>query len=155
MAIEIESKFLVTSSSFKELAEAHTIKQGYICSEEDRVVRVRVYDQKAYITIKNATVGFARNEFEYPIPVSDAELMLNCVCQQPIIDKTRYVLNYQGHVWEVDECHGGDEGLIVAEIELERADETFELPPFVGSEVTNDSRYYNACLFKHPYTSWE
>jgi CYTH domain-containing protein len=118
------------------------------------VVRVRIKGDKAYLTIKNATIGFARNEYEYEIPVADAEAMLKNTCQQPIIDKTRYVLEYKGFIWEVDEFHGDNEGLVVAEIELDSREATFDHPDFIGEEVTGDARYYNACLFKNPYKMW-
>ena len=148
--IEIERKYLVTNNNYKSSTPIR-ISQGYICSEENRVVRVRIKGDKAYLTIKNATIGFARNEYEYEIPVADAEAMLHNTCQQPIIDKTRYILEYKGFIWEIDEFHGDNEGLVVAEIELENKNQQFELPDFIGEEVTDDARYYNACLFKNPY----
>ena len=148
--IEIERKFLVVNDKYK-MGTPQRISQGYICSENDRVVRVRIKGDKAYLTIKNATIGFARNEYEYEIPVADAEAMLKNTCQQPIIDKTRYVLEYRGFIWEVDEFHGDNEGLVVAEIELDSREATFDHPDFIGEEVTGDARYYNACLFKNPY----
>ena len=151
--IEIERKFLVVNDNYKS-GKPQRIVQGYICSEDNRVVRVRIKGGKAYLTIKNATIGFARNEYEYEIPVADAEAMLQNTCQQPIIDKTRYVMEYKGFTWEVDEFHGDNEGLVVAEIELEHKNDEFELPDFVGEEVTGDARYYNACLFKLPYKCW-
>ena len=151
--IEIERKYLVVNEHYKNGIPIR-ISQGYICSEENRVVRVRIKGKRAYITIKNATIGFARNEYEYEIPVADAEAMLQNTCQQPIIDKTRYVVEHGGFKWEVDEFHGDNEGLVVAEIELEDKDEVFALPDFVGEEVTGDARYYNACLFKNPYKNW-
>ena len=151
--IEIERKYLVTNNNYKSGTPIR-ISQGYICSEENRVVRVRIKGDKAYLTIKNATIGFARNEYEYEISVADAEAMLHNTCQQPIIDKTRYILEYKGFIWEVDEFHGDNEGLVVAEIELENKNQQFELPDFIGKEVTDDARYYNACLFKNPYKNW-
>jgi CYTH domain-containing protein len=151
--IEIERKFLVVNDKYK-MGTPQRISQGYICSENDRVVRVRIKGDKAYLTIKNATIGFARNEYEYEIPVADAEAMLKNTCQQPIIDKTRYVLEYKGFIWEVDEFHGNNEGLVVAEIELDSREATFDHPDFIGEEVTGDARYYNACLFKNPYKMW-
>lgn len=151
--IEIERKYLVTNNNYKSGTPIR-ISQGYICSEENRVVRVRIKGDKAYLTIKNATIGFARNEYEYEIPVADAKAMLHNTCQQPIIDKTRYILEYKGFIWEVDEFHGDNEGLVVAEIELENKNQQFELPDFIGEEVTDDARYYNACLFKNPYKNW-
>lgn len=151
--IEIERKFLVVNDKYK-MGTPQRISQGYICSENDRVVRIRIKGDKAYLTIKNATIGFARNEYEYEIPVADAEAMLKNTCQQPIIDKTRYVLEYKGFIWEVDEFHGDNEGLVVAEIELDSREATFDHPDFIGEEVTGDARYYNACLFKNPYKMW-
>lgn len=155
MSQEIERKFVVSDMSFKEKATAHYIVQGYICSENDRVVRVRIYDNTAYLTIKNATIGFSRNEWEYPIPVDEAKDMLNAVCQQPIIEKTRYELNHKGFKWEIDCFHGANDGLVIAEIELPSEETTFELPPFIGKEVTGNERYYNACLIQHPYSEWK
>ena len=141
--IEIERKYLVVNEQYK-VGVPIRISQGYICSEEDRVVRIRVKGDKAYITIKNATIGFARNEYEYEIPVADAEAMLHNTCQQPIIDKTRYVLEHKGFTWEVDEFHGKHDGLVVAEIELASEDQIVALPAFIGKEVTDDPQYYNA-----------
>lgn len=154
MAIEIERKFLVVNDNYKT-GEPHRIAQGYICSDHDRVVRVRIFDDKAFITIKNSTVGFSRNEYEYPIPVQDARELLENTCIQPVIYKTRYVLDFKGFVWEVDEFHDLNEGLVVAEIELENANEVFDIPDFVGEEVTGNPRYYNALLFKNPYINWK
>ena len=151
--IEIERKFLVINDAYKS-GTPHYIAQGYICSEEDRVVRIRIKKDKAYISIKNATIGFARNEYEYEIPVADAEAMLHNTCQQPIIKKTRYILEHEGQTWEVDEFHGDNEGLVIAEIELSDKNQEFNKPEFIGEEVTNDPRYYNACLFKNPYKNW-
>ena len=151
--IEIERKFLVINNEYKS-GKPQRISQGYICSENDRVVRIRIKGDKAYLTIKNATIGFARNEYEYEIPVADAEAILHNTCQQPIIEKTRYVLEYKGYTWEVDEFHGDNKGLVVAEIELENKDDVFACPNFIGEEVTGDARYYNACLFKNPYKTW-
>lgn len=154
MAIEIERKFKVTDSNYKS-CPSHRISQGYICSESDRVVRIRIIDTEAFITIKNATIGFARNEYEYPIPVKDAEEMLQNTCQQPIIEKRRYIYKGVDYTWEIDEFYGDNEGLVIAEIELPKRDATFELPNFIGEEVTDDARYYNAMLFKHPYSEWK
>lgn len=153
MAIEIERKFLVTSDNYR-LGSAHKISQGYICSENDRVVRVRAIDNKGFVTIKNATIGFARNEYEYEIPYNDAIEMLKNTCQHPIIEKTRYKIEFGDFVWEVDEFHGDNQGLVVAEIELPRKDSEFPLPDFVGEEVTGEAKYYNASLFKFPYKEW-
>ncbi len=147
MAIEIERKFLVTSHEYRD-CPSKRIRQGYICSEKDRVVRIRISDDSAKITIKNATIGFARNEYEYTIPVKDAEEMLENTCEQPIIEKRRFLYNSGDYLWEIDEFHGVNEGLIIAEIELPDRNATFTLPPFVGKEVTGDPQYYNAVLSK-------
>lgn len=154
MAIEIERKFLVVNDNYKT-GEPHQIAQGYICSDHDRVVRVRIFDDQAFITIKNSTIGFSRNEYEYSIPVRDARELLQNTCIQPVIYKTRYVLKYNGFTWEVDEFHDLNEGLVVAEIELESENTEFDLPDFVGKEVTGNTRYYNALLFKNPYINWK
>lgn len=143
--IEIERKFLVVSDEYRN-AKSIRIRQGYVCSSNDRVVRVRVKGEHGYLTLKNATVGFARNEYEYEIPLAEAIEMLDTMCRKPVIDKTRYLYNYAGHLWEVDEFHGSHEGLVVAEIELEHVNDTFEKPDFVGEEVTGNPKYYNSNL---------
>ena len=155
MTLEIERKFLLLSDEYKAKSTSKRIVQGYICSDKDRVVRVRIYGEQAYITIKNATVGFARHEFEYAIPVADAKVMLKEICEQPIIEKVRYCYDYKGFCWEIDEFYGENEGLVVAEIELPSVETTFEKPPCIGTEVTNDSRYYNANLIRTPYKFWK
>lgn len=154
MNIEIERKFLVVSDGYKAHTEGKRIVQGYICNEKERVVRVRIYGDKAFITIKDATVGFARHEFEYEIPLTDARTLLHSVCRQPIIDKTRYRYTYGQFCWEIDEFHGENEGLVVAELELPSVDTAFEKPDFVGDEVTDDPRYYNANLITNPFKNW-
>lgn len=153
MAIETERKFLVTADGYRHGIPV-VIKQGYICSSKGKSVRVRIKDDHAYITVKDATVGFSRHEFEYEIPVADAEIMLQTVCEHPLIEKVRWIVEFGGHTWEVDVFDGENSGLVVAEIELENADASFPLPDWVGREVTGDERYYNARLFKHPYSEW-
>ncbi len=155
MALEIERKFLLLSDEYKAASTSKRIIQGYICSDKNRVVRVRIYGEKAYITIKNATIGFARNEFEYAIPVEDAQVMLAEICEKPIIEKVRHRYDYKGFCWEIDEFHGENEGLVMAEIEFPSVDCVFEKPPFIGEEVTNDTRYYNASLIRNPYKNWK
>lgn len=154
MAKEIERKFLVKNNSYKSQSTAHHIVQGYICSEENRVVRVRIYDEQAFITIKNKTIGFSRDEFEYSIPIGDAQQMLETTCEKPIIDKVRFVMPFAGFKWEIDEFCRENEGLIIAEIELPDENTSFKIPDFIGSEVTGDARYYNANLYKHPFKTW-
>lgn len=153
MAVEIERKFLVSGDGYRAGTPVH-IMQGYICSSEGKVVRVRVRGDRAFITVKDATVGFSRHEFEYGIPVADALIMLQSVCIRPVIDKTRWMLDYEGYTWEVDEFHADNDGLVVAEIELEHAGADFPRPDWLAAEVTGIRRYYNACLLSHPYSRW-
>ncbi len=156
MATEIERKYRVNSTDYKQLAtQCQYYKQGYIYADNTRSVRVRIADDCAYLTIKGATQGCSRQEFEYPIPVSDANEMLDTLCISSIIEKRRYIYPHKGHTWEIDEFQGENEGLIIAEIELASEDETFTLPHFIGQEVTGDPRYYNSNLSRHPYRHWE
>lgn len=147
MAKEIERKFLVTNEVYKELAhEYQYIKQGYISTNKESIIRIRIIDNKAVLTIKGATTGITRKEWEYPIPYEEAVEMLGTITQGSIIEKKRYYVNYCGHLWEIDEFMGGYTGLIVAEIELRTENEIFSLPPFIGEEVTGDPNYYNSSL---------
>lgn len=143
MGKEIERKFLVKNQDYKKHATRKIdISQTYLSVSPDSVVRLRVTGETAYLTIKNRTHGCERNEWEYSIPADDArEMMTSCACS-PVIAKTRYIVGR----WEIDEFHGALAGLTVAEIELSRSDEEFELPDFIGREVTGDSRYYNSVL---------
>ncbi|TVQ28817.1 MAG: CYTH domain-containing protein [Wenzhouxiangella sp.] len=154
MATEIERKFLVKGDEYREQAQGRRYRQAYLSTDKERVVRVRVVDQEAWLTIKGRTRGVSRAEFEYPIPVEDAIDMLENLCQQPVIDKTRYRLPLGDHVWEIDEFHGVNDGLVVAEIELEDEDQPFEKPDWLGDEVSGDPRYFNANLIAHPYRDW-
>lgn len=151
--IEIERKFLVTSAAYKKEAfSQNRIKQGYLSSVPERTVRVRLKGNKAYITIKgvsNAT-GMSRFEWEKEIPVNEAENLL-LLCEKGIIDKTRFEVKVGIHTYEVDEFYGENEGLVIAEIELQSENETFEKPSWLGKEVTNDKRYYNSYLSNNPY----
>ena len=152
---EIERKFLVVGE-FKSLAFSQSrIIQGYISSARGRTVRVRIRDDKGYLTIKGASnvSGTSRYEWEKELPLTEAEELMK-LCEPGIIDKTRYLIRSGEHVFEVDEFYGENEGLVVAEIELTTEDETFVKPIFVGEEVTGDSRYYNSQLMKKPYKSW-
>lgn len=154
MGKEIERKFLTKSDTYKSASCSAYIHQGYICAEKERVVRVRIHDNRAYLTIKNAAIGYSRDEYEYEIPLSDAQEMLHKVCCQPTIEKRRYYYAYEGFTWEVDEFLGENQGLVIAEIELNDEATQFPLPDFVAQEVTGDERYYNANLFSHPYKKW-
>lgn len=156
MAFEIERKFLVTDDSYKAIAfHSDRIAQGYLCREGGNSARVRVRGEKGYITIKGPSTddGLSRYEWEKEIPASEAwELMK--LCHGGIIDKTRYLVKCGRHTFEVDEFHGDNEGLVVAEVELEELDEKFECPQFIGKEVTGEKRYYNSHLTRMPYKLW-
>lgn len=154
MPQEIERKFLVKNASYKTLGKGEYIHQGFLSTEKDRVVRVRIKGEKAWLTIKGISLGAARAEFEYEIPCADARFMLENLCEKPTIEKHRYLVPFAGFTWEVDEFHGGNDGLVVAEIELPAEDTAFDLPAWVGEEVTSDARYYNANLVKNPYKNW-
>lgn len=153
---EIERKFLVTDDSYRSLAVSHSeILQGYICSGHGHTVRVRIRGGKGYLTIKGpSTDGISRFEWEKEITLQDARELFT-LCRTGRIEKTRYLVPNGRHTIEVDEFHGDNEGLVFAEIELSDVDEPFELPPFLGAEVTGDPRYYNAYISKHPYLTWE
>jgi len=154
MGIEIERKFLLKDESWRsEITQKTSIKQGYLNSEKVRTVRVRVKGQKGFLTIKGKNNNATRKEFEYEIPLSEAEEMLS-LCEKPIIEKVRYEIINDKNLWEVDEFEGENKGLIVAEIELESEDESFEIPTWIGNEVTHDPRYFNSSLISHPYHKW-
>ena len=156
MAQEIERKFLVLDDSFKHEAFSKShIQQGYICSERGRTVRVRIRDERAYLTIKGPSLngGLSRYEFEREIPLDDGLQMMQ-LCESGIIDKTRWLVKSGNHTFEVDEFHGENAGLVVAEVELHHEDEPFEKPHFIGKEVTGDRRYYNSQLRANPYCNW-
>lgn len=155
MAQEIERKFLVLGDSWREDAGSGVyISQGYLGEAKGASVRVRVEGEQANINIKGATLGISRTEYEYPIPLDEALEMLKNLCEQPLIEKTRYEVKVGGHIWEVDLFAGDNAGLIVAEVELESEDQPFEKPAWAGDEVSDDARYYNVCLVKHPYKDW-
>ncbi|THU04041.1 CYTH domain-containing protein [Lampropedia puyangensis] len=152
MAIEIERKFLVTGDGFRN-APGVRFSQGYLSHTPERTVRVRIAAEQAFLTIKGATHGATRLEFEYPIPLADAQALL-ALCGAGVIDKVRHTLVYQGKTWEVDVFAGANQGLVVAEIELQSEDESFAKPEWLGEEVTHDPRYYNANLSTSPYAHW-
>ncbi len=153
MATEIERKFLVDTAKLPPLPKPHIIKQGYVPAN-GVTVRVRLYDDNAFLTLKGRTQGVSRLEFEYPIPVSDAEEMLKALCMQPFIDKKRYEIIYAGHCWELDIFEGENQGLVIAEIELSNENESFEKPEWVTQEVSADPRYRNGNLVTKPYSQW-
>ena len=152
---EIERKFLVLNEDWRVLAtSAIPMRQGYLNQEKRCSVRVRISGHEAHLNIKGATVGAKRLEFEYPIPLDQATVMLDHLSAGPLIEKVRYLIP-QGHLtWEIDVFSGDNQGLVVAEIELSDPDEPFERPPWIGEEVTHDTRYYNTCLSREPYSTW-
>ncbi len=152
MTEEIERKFLVKEGSWRN-EKGTEYRQGYLNSAKERIVRVRTIDDKGYLTVKGLTVGATRMEFEYEIPRRDADAMLD-ICEKPLIEKTRYKVEAGGFVWEIDVFLGENQGLIVAEVELESEDQKFLKPDWVGEEVTGDPRYFNSNLIKNPYTKW-
>lgn len=157
MAQEIERKFLVLDDSFKHEAFSKShIQQGYICSERGRTVRVRIRDERAYLTIKGPSEngGLSRYEFEREIPLEDGKQMMQ-FCEPGIIDKTRWLVKSGKHTFEVDEFFGDNEGLVVAEVELSYEDEPYKKPHFIGKEVTGDRRYYNSQLRLCPFNKWK
>lgn len=154
MATEIERKFLVDINKLPLLEDGYDIKQGYIQTKEKTVVRVRVKAEEAFLTIKGENVGATRLEYEYSIPLEDANEMLEKLCTKPIIDKTRYEIKHMNHIWEIDIFHVHNDGLIVAEVELKDENETVELPEWILKEVTNDTRYYNSNLLGNPFSKW-
>ncbi|MEJ2307689.1 MAG: CYTH domain-containing protein [Gammaproteobacteria bacterium] len=155
MAHEIERKFLVTGDAWRSLAdEAIRMRQGYLSEDYDRSIRVRTENDRAFINIKSSVDGIHRLEYEYEIPLTDAEEILDRVALRPLIEKTRHLVHLAGVEWEIDVFEGDNEGLVVAEVELPSADTPVALPEWVGKEVSHDLRYYNVSLQKHPYRSW-
>jgi CYTH domain-containing protein len=154
MPQEIERKYLVRSDAWRSGATGKRYRQGYLSTEPDRTVRVRVAGDAAFLTVKGRSAGAARAEYEYTIPREHAEEMLDRLCLRPLVEKTRYRIPWGGLTWEVDEFGGANAGLVVAEVELAREDQAIELPPWVGREVTQDPRYANASLVARPYATW-
>lgn len=146
MGKEIERKFLVIDDSYKSMAiQSYEISQGYLSRNPERVVRVRIKGENGFLTIKGKTFGFERLEFEYEIPVADARQMMS-LCEGRVVEKRRWIVEYEGKIWEVDEFAGELSPMVVAEIELQSATEQFAVPSFIGKEVTGDPRYYNSNL---------
>jgi adenylate cyclase len=155
MAMEIERKFLLKDESWRQAAyAAERLRQGYLNREQRCSVRVRSSDKQAWLNIKSATLGAQRQEFEYEIPLDEANEMLASLSLKPLIEKVRHLVKVGEHVWEIDEFEGDNAGLIVAEIELEAADENFVMPDWAGEEVTHDVRYYNTRLSQYPFKDW-
>lgn len=154
MAQEIERKFLVGNDSWRSGASGIRFRQGYLSTDPQRTVRVRLEGDRGVLTIKGLSRGLSRAEFEYPIPAAEAAILLDTLCLRPLIEKTRYRVEHGGHLWEIDEFSGDNAGLVLAEVELSSEDEQVELPPWAGPEVSTDPRYYNANLVRHPFRSW-
>lgn len=156
MATEIERKFLVNDNAWRaSVSRKVDIIQGYLANTERGSIRIRVSGSEANLNIKSMTLGVTRQEYDYPIPARDARAMLDELCMQPLIEKTRHYVEYNNHTWEIDEFHGINAGLVVAELEVDREDEAFDPPPWLGKEVSDDPRYYNVCLVEHPYSKWK
>jgi len=155
MPVEIERKFLLANDDWRdEVARSSRIRQGYLGKLDKASVRIRVAGDSANINVKSATLGMRRMEYEYEIPLGEAEEMLDQLCEQPQVDKTRFIVERGAHVWEIDEFYADNTGLIVAEVELNSETEVFEKPAWLGEEVTEDPRYYNVNLIKHPFKNW-
>ena len=154
MAKETERKYLVTGDAWRALSQGSAFRQGYLSTVKERIVRVRVAGNRGYLTVKGITVDATRSEFEYEIPVGEADAMLDELCEQPIIEKTRYEIDWAGRTWEVDEFGGTNAGLVVAEVELDDPQQEIELPPWIGQDVTDDPRYFNSNLIARPFSSW-
>ncbi len=153
--LEIERKFLVSSDTWQSRVGSSTrMRQGYLNNETHCSVRVRIAGDRAWLNLKGATIGAQRLEFDYGIPASDANHMLDKLTCKPLIEKTRHLVDVADHTWEIDVFEGDNAGLIVAEIELDDPDEAFEKPDWLGEEVTHDPRYYNTCLSSHPFKDW-
>lgn len=153
MATEIERKFLLRDTGFLKNLAGERICQGYLSDAVDATVRVRVVGDQGFLTIKGRSQGISRSEFEYPIPVADAEQLL-AMCSAGRIDKIRYRIPHASHLWEVDVFSGANQGLVVAEIELASEDEPFSRPDWLGEEVSHDPRYFNSQLSRTPFSSW-
>ena len=154
MGMEIERKFLLTNDGWRKLAEGVYYRQGYLNRDKERTVRVRTINKKGFLTIKGIARGALRAEYEYEIPYKDGCEMLENLAEKPIIEKKRYTIDYKGFTWEIDEFCGNNRGLVVAEIELSSEDQHFQKPEWIGEEVTDDPRYFNSSLVKHPYAAW-
>ena len=155
MGKEIERKFLVHPRKWSDLGAGLIIRQGYLSASKLSSVRVRTYGDRGFVTIKGTTSDITRDEYEYEIPVNDANEILVNLCENPPIEKMRYRVVYKGHTWEVDEFTGANQGLTVAEVELKDAKESVELPDWIDREVSGDPRYYNSNLSIKPFSTWK
>ncbi|MBE9221073.1 CYTH domain-containing protein [Cyanobacterium stanieri LEGE 03274] len=153
MSIEIERKFLVNKELWQPPDEGVIYQQGYIYTQNGSTVRVRVAGNVGFLTLKTKTNGMSRYEFEYPIPLFEAQEMLRIMCDRPLIEKKRYKIKIEELIWEIDEFFGDNQGLLLAEVELSSENQTISLPPWIDREVTGDLRYYNSNLVKNPYNN--
>lgn len=154
MSKEVERKYLIDITEIGSLENGAIIKQEYISTTDNTVVRIRISDEHAFLTLKGENNGITRLEFEYKIPLDDAEQIISQLCSGPIVEKTRYRVKHCKHCWEIDVFHGENEGLVVAEIELSEEDEAFEIPHWITTEVSDDERYYNSNLLLNPFKNW-
>jgi adenylate cyclase len=155
MATEIERKFLLVSDEWRQqVSRAESFRQGYLSSSKRASVRVRIADNVATLNIKGMTLGVQRPEYEYEIPLPDAVELLDALCERPLIEKTRHFIEFGGKLWEIDEFHGDNAGLIVAEVELDSPDEVITMPAWAGQDVSHLERYYNVRLTQYPYSQW-
>ncbi len=154
MGVEIERKFLPSGDAWRQLGEPVLLRQGYLCSDPERTVRVRIEGETGALTIKSKGSGVRRGEWEYPIPLPEAQELLDTLCERPLVEKYRRRIEHAGFTWEVDEFLGENAGLVVAEIELPSEDTVFDRPDWIGREVSGDKRYYNSSLIRFPYSQW-
>lgn len=155
MATEIEYKFLICNERWRSQVDRSVrMRQGYLTSDTRCSVRVRVADNQGFLNIKSGTLGIQRSEYEYSIPLAEAEEILDTLCERPLLEKIRHYVRFGEHLWEIDEFAGDNAGLIVAEVELDHPDEPFARPDWLGEDVSHDIRYYNSQLARHPYRTW-
>ena len=154
MGIEIERKFLIKSDEWKSLGKRKFYQQGYLLVDKNRTIRIRTVEEKGFITIKGSGRGISRSEFEYQIPVEEARIILETLCEKPLIKKYRTKIKLNNLVWEVDEFIDENYGLVIAEVELENENQKIDIPSWIGDEVTGEIKYYNSMLIKNPFTNW-
>jgi adenylate cyclase len=154
MGVEIERKFLLRGEGWRALGTPTLLRQGYLNADPARTVRVRIEGDAGLLTIKSKNTGATRGEWEYPIPLQEAEELLDTLCERPLVEKYRRRIEHAGFTWEVDEFLGANAGLVVAEIELPSEDAAFDKPDWIGPEVTGDKRYYNSSLIRFPFSQW-
>ncbi|ABW27798.1 CYTH domain-containing protein [Acaryochloris marina] len=153
MGIEIERKFLVTGEAWRSMGQSIPLVQGYLAGSDQATVRVRIAGDTGFLTVKGRVKNLTRQEFEYEIPVADAEAMMD-LCQPRVVEKTRYKIPIENLIWEVDEFAGTNQGLVLAEVELTSPEQFVSLPSWIGLEVSDDPRYFNSYLAAHPYSTW-